>query len=91
MNDAGVWAVGPGGVAANILESRLGGYTPHVLGGWAASQEFAVGTGSRVLSANPDVWTDDSLVRDEVTGVCCGCAGVFALSSGACWFHRSWA
>ena len=30
------------------------------------------------------------LVRDEVTGVCCGRAGVFALNSGGCWFHRSW-
>ena len=90
LDGAGGWAVGPGRISANVLETRLGGYTPHVLGARAGSQEFAAGAGSGVLSANPDVWTDGSLVRDEVTGVCCGGAGVFALSSGACWFHRSW-
>ena len=26
----------------------------------------------------------------EVSGVSCGVAGVFALSSGSWWFHRSW-
>ena len=82
--------MGPNGVAANILESRLGGYALHVLGGWVASQEFVAGVGSGALSADRDVWTDCSLVRDEVSGVSCGGAGFFALSSGACWFHRSW-
>ena len=81
MDSAGGWAVGVGGTAANILESRL----PHSLENWAAS-----GAGSGDLAAEPDVWTDGSLVRDEVTDVCCGGAGVFAGTSGVCWFHRSW-
>ena len=73
------WAVGPGQVAANVLESRLGGYAPHVLDGWARSVEFVAGAGSGVLPADPDVWTDRSLVWDEVSGVSCGGA-VFSCS-----------
>ena len=71
--------MGPNGVAANILESRLGGYALHVLGGWVASQEFVAGVGSGLLSADRDVWTDCSLVRDEVSGVSCGGAGFFCI------------
>ena len=67
--------MGPNGVAAYILESRLGGYAPHVLGGWVASQESVAGVGSGALS---DVWTDGSSVRDEVSGVSCGGA-VFCI------------
>ena len=44
----GGWAVFPGRVASNVLEFRLDG--------WAGSQEFAIGTGSGVLSANLNVW-----------------------------------
>ena len=51
------------------LETRLGGYVPHVLCDWTHSEGFVAGTRSVALSANPDFWTDGSLVRDEVTGV----------------------
>ena len=51
--------------------------------GWGGEQAGAP-------CANPDVWTDGSLVRDKFSGVCCGGAGFFfAFSSGASWFHRS--
>ena len=30
------------------------------------------------------------MVRDDVAGVCCGGSGVFAATSGAAWFRRSW-
>ena len=90
MNDVGGWAVGVGGTNAHVLESRLGGYLPHYLGDWATPAHFVYGTGTGFLAADPDVWTDGSLVQDEVSGVCSGGAGVFVPSSGACWFHRSW-
>ena len=83
-------AVGPGRVAANILESCLGGYMPHELGGWVGSDEFVAGVRSGSPARHPDVWTDGSLVRDEVSDVCCGGAGVYAAASGAFWFHRDW-
>ena len=66
-DSTGRWAVGVGETAANILESPLGGYFPHNLEDSAALEEFVSGTGSAVLAAELDVWTDGSLVRDEVT------------------------
>ena len=63
---------------------------PQSLGDWAGSGDFVSGTGSGALAADPHMWTDGSLVLDEVTHVCCGEAGVFAVTSGACGFHRSW-
>ena len=84
LDGAGCWADGPRGGASNVLESRLVVYLPHELGDWAGSEDFASGVGSGRLAHNPDVWTDGSLVRDEVSDVCCGGAGVFAATSGAC-------
>ena len=46
LDGAGFWAVGPNEVAAHMLESRLGGYAPHVLSGWVAFQECVAGFGS---------------------------------------------
>ena len=71
--------MGPERVAACVLESRLGGYTPRSLGDWVGSEGFASGIGSGTLARDPDVWTDGSLVRDEVEEVCCGGAGVLQL------------
>ena len=50
----------------------------HHLGDWAVSEEWTAGVRSGVLCANPEVWTDGSLVRDEAPGVSCGGAGLFA-------------
>ena len=85
----GNWATGPHTLAVNVIESRLGGYVCEDLNGWAATGAWLAGVRNGVPEAAPDVWTDGSLVRDEFSGVCCGGAGVFAFSSGACWFHRS--
>ena len=65
---------------------------PHVsddLNGWSANGVWMTGVRAGALSANPDVWTDGSLVRDKFSDICCGGAGVFAFCSGANWFHRS--
>ena len=72
LDSNGDWAVGAGGAAARVLEASLGGYSPHVLEAWVDSEEFKSGTTSGQPHANPDVWTDGSLVRDDLTGVCCG-------------------
>ena len=58
----------------------------HTLVDWACSDEVAAGTRSEALSAHPDVWTDGNLVRDEVSGICCGGEG----RGRASWFHRTW-
>ena len=38
----------------------------------------------------PNVWTDGSLVLDEVTGVSSSGSGFFAHQPGTCWSARWW-
>ena len=90
LNNTEGWAGDPNSVACQLfLESQLGGYLPHTLADWAGSRDFVMGVRSGALCADPDVWTDGGLVLDEVSGVSSGGAGVYALSSGSCWFQRS--
>ena len=89
LDDLGNWATGPHDSAVNVIESRLGGYAAEGLNGWVTTDVWLAGVRTGDSCANPDVWTDGSLVRDKFSGVCCGGAGVFAFSSGASWFHRS--
>ena len=85
----GNWAAGLHTLSVNVLESRLGGYVGEDLNGWVATGVWLAGVRVGVPCANPDVWTDGSLVRNIISDVCCGGAGFFAFSSGASWFHRS--
>ena len=71
------WAVGVGGSVSRVLETKLGGYSPFQLDGLVGSEEFVSGTTFSQPAANPDVWTDGRLVRDDVAGFCCGGAGVY--------------
>ena len=54
------------------------------------SHDFSAEDARRRLPDLPDVWTDGSLVGDEITGACFGGAGVCAHVSGSAWFHRRW-
>ena len=47
----------------------------------------AVEVASRMADA-PDVWTDGSLVQDQVTGVSSSGAGFYAHQSDDCWGRR---
>ena len=57
--------------------------------GWSITEDWVASVRSGSLAVSPDVWTDGSFVRDEVSGVCSGGAGVFSFVSGSCWFQRS--
>ena len=72
----GNWAGGPHNSAVNVIESRLGGYVGEDLNGWAATGVWLAGVRAGAPCANPDVWTDGSLVRDKFSNVCCCGAGV---------------
>ena len=74
---------------AALLRTAWGAILDDDLNGWSANGVWMAGVRAGALSANPDVWTDGSLVRDKFSNVCCGGAGVFAFCSGANWFHRS--
>ena len=78
----GEWCAGH--VAAHMLETSLGAYSALVLDDWnPAGDHFVADIAGRPLVAQPDVWTDGSLVRDEVTCVCFGVAGVYAMVPGS--------
>ena len=79
MDGSGRWAGRSPALAVNILESRLGGYVCEDFNGWSITDDWVQSVRTGSLSDVPDVWTDGSLVRDEVSGICSGGAGFFVL------------
>ena len=76
--------------AVHLFEVALGRYSPGVLADWSPSDGFdAVEAASRVPDA-PEVWTNGSLVLDQVTGVSSSGAGFFAHQSEDFWGGRRW-
>ena len=62
------------------VEAALGRYSSGLLAEWGPPDGFdAVEVASRMADA-PDVWTDGSLVQDQVTGVFSSGAGFYAIS-----------
>ena len=55
----------------------------------AAHGTYSGGAAS-CLRQFPNIWTDGSLISDELTGIASAGAGLFAHVSGSCWFHRAW-
>ena len=82
------WAEDATRIAKNQLETALGSYVDahrHPFDDFRLGErDFDVGNG-------PFVWSDGSLVVDEVSGVGVADAGVYAHISGASWFNRRWA
>ena len=71
-----------------MLESALGTYSSDTLQGWDVPQGVDWDSAADRMPAHPDVWTDDSLVRDEVPGSAFAGAGVYArcmLTPGGRW------
>ena len=67
-------------VLATWLRLLFGPYSPGLISEWSIPDGFdAVEAASRVLDA-PNVWTDGSLVLDQVTGVFSSGAGFFCSS-----------
>ena len=81
------WADGPGDVAAKRLEVASGSYVDEVPMVYDA---FLIGNDQRQLSDAPDVWSDGSLVVDQVSGVGVAGCGVYDHASGSAWFGRKW-
>ena len=83
------WATSEQDIAHSKLQCAYGAYTDDVLRAWNVDQRFVDTLESSVLADNPDVWTDGSLVADDLTGIAGG-AGIYAHASGSWWFHRRW-
>ena len=73
-----------------MVEVALGRNSFGLLTEWSLPDGFdAVEIASRMRDA-PQVWTDGSLVLDQVTGVSAAGAGFFAHQSEHCWSDRRW-
>ena len=73
-----------------MVEVSLGRYSSGLVTEWSLPDGFdAVAAASRMLG-DPNVWTDGSLVRDQVIGVSSSGAGFFAHQSEDCWGGLRW-
>ena len=67
-------------LSCNLLESALGRYSSDVPMGWQLPVGYdAQGAGR--AAAEPDVWTDGSLVQDKVSGASSAGAGCFPVAA----------
>ena len=72
------WAVSADNSAVFLLESALGSCCSDILQGWDVPQSVDWDSAADRLPLSPDVWTDGSLVRDEVSCSAWADAGVCA-------------
>ena len=80
-NGGSAWAVNPAEGAGNLLECALGAYTSGLLAGWQLPVGFDADGAAGRVAAEPDVWTDGSLVQDKVSRASSSGSGFFYLSS----------
>ena len=78
------------GCAGYLVESALGGYSSGLFAECGPSDEYDEVEAASLMPDHPNVWTDGSLVLDQVTGVSSSGAGFFARQAGDCWGHRRW-
>ena len=79
-----------GEAAVNMLECSLGAYSAGVLCDWEAPVGVDWDAAAGRLLANPNVWTDCSLVLDEVSGAASTGSGVYASLHVDARGHRGW-
>ena len=84
------WAGSPREGAANLLECALGRYSSDAHTEWQLPGGFdAVAAAGRV-AAEPGVWTDGSLVDDEVSCASSAGAGCFTYRCSRLWANWRW-
>ena len=84
-----LWAVEAGDAAVYMLGSALG-FCSSILHGWDVPQSVDWDSAADGVPPSPDVWTDGSLVRDEVSGSAFAGAGVHARLHADNWRYRRW-
>ena len=77
VNRGTPWAEDPAEGAGNLLESALGAYTSGLLAEWPLPAGFGADGAAGRVAAEPDVWTDGSLVKDKVSGASSSGSGFF--------------
>ena len=89
INGASPWAADASESANYLVEVALGRSSSGLVAEWSPSDGFDAFDATSRMLGDPNVWTDGSLVRDQVTGVSSG-AGFFAHQSEDCWGCRRW-
>ena len=84
------WAESPLEGASNLLECALGRYSSDALTEWQLPVGFDAEGAARRVAAEPDVWTDGSLVVDTVSGACSAGAGCFTYRCSRLWAGWRW-
>ena len=90
VNGASTWAVDASESATYLVEVALGRYSSGLVAEWSPSDEFDEAEAASCLPDHPTVWTDGSLVLDQITGVSSSGSGFFAHQSENCWRGRRW-
>ena len=73
-----------------LVEVALGSYSSSVITEWGLPDELDEVEAPSSVPDHPNVWTDGSLVLNQVTGVSSSGAGFFAHSSEECWNGSRW-
>ena len=78
------WADSADDAAVYMLESS------DIIQGWDLPQGVDWDSAATRMPPSPDVWTDGSLIRDEVSGSACAGAGIYARLHADNWRYRRW-
>ena len=90
VNGASPWATDASESAGYLVEVALGRYSSGLVAEWSLSDEFDQAEAVSSVPDHPNVWTDGTLVLDQVTGVSSSGSGFFAHQSENCWSGRRW-
>ena len=90
VNGASPWAVDATESAACQVEVALGRYSSDLIADWELPGDFDHVDAAASLTDHPDVWTDGSLVLDQVTGISSSGSGFFAHQDERFWRGCRW-
>ena len=90
VDGASPWAADDSESAVHLVEGALGRYSPGLITEWSLPDDFDAVEAASLMPDAPPVWTDGSLVQDQVTGVSSSGDGFFAHQSEECWIDRRW-
>ena len=90
VNGASPWAASASENASYLVEAALGGYSSRLITECSPPDEYDWVEVASLVPDHPNVWSDGSLVLDQVTGVSSSGAGFFAHQSVTLWDDRRW-
>ena len=90
VNGASPWAFDASESAAYLVEVALGRYSFGLITKWDPPLDFDHDDAAASLTDHPNVWTDGSLVLDQVSGVSSSGSGFFAQQDERFWRGCRW-